>query len=202
MRSAYTAAITPRVCTSVLFIYIVLRQGCRVALQLVQNNLWLGCAGGNCVGAPCPGKFFEGTDINNCWGEVFHMFRARGAGNILSGDYVGLYYPREGRWFSIWNGRGHKEPCPGSPSTTYGFQASDKWYWCGGEVFQVFAKGKANGAHITDQDTLAFYYPCGHKFVSFQPGQMVLSGCMNSCPPSYTHFDRCVSESVEITIYD
>ena len=76
------------------------------------------------------------------------------------------------------------------------------WSWCGGEVFQVFAKGKANGATITDQDTLAFFYPCGYKFVSFQANQMLLSVCINSCPPSSAHFDRCTAETVEITILD
>ena len=102
----------------------------------------------------------------------------------------------------MWNGIGHKEPCPGNPTVTYGFHSSSSWYWCGGEVFQVFAKGKANGATITDQDTLAFFYPCGYKFVSFQANQMLLSSCINSCPPSSAHFDRCTAETVEITILD
>ena len=185
-----------------LFSVTALRQGCRIALQTTNNALWLGCAGGNCVGAPCPGKFFEGAEINNCWGEVFRLFRAAGDGNIRSGDYVGLYYPREGRWFSIYNGIGHKEPCPGNPTATYGFHSRSSWSCCGGEVFQVFAKGKGHGAIITDQDTLAFYYPCGRKFVSFQARQVLLSSCINSCPPSSAHFDRCIAETVEITIFD
>ena len=186
----------------------VLGQGRTIGLQLLQNDLWVGCAGRVCAGATCPGVFFEGSDWQNCWGEVFEIYRALGSGNIVSGDFVGLYYPRERKWFSMWEGYGRKLTCPGAPSQEYGFEDEDRWYLCGGEVFRVYAKGKSIGDTITDQDTLSFYYyTVDIKNVRFLPNGINLSECMldlsdRKRPPSNHAFDQCKYESVEITIYD
>ena len=74
---------------------------------------WLGCAGNPCVGAPCPGMFFTGAEWNNCYGEVFQIYRALGRGDIQSGDFVGLYYVRSRRWFSLAGNKAHTNTCPG-----------------------------------------------------------------------------------------
>ena len=72
---------------------------------------------------------------------------------VKFGDFVGLFYPHEDKWFSMYQNTGHKQTCPGStPTEQYGFHRQDSWFYCGAEVFQVFAKGKANGVQITDQD--------------------------------------------------
>ena len=192
-----------------LFVYIhsVLDHGCTVGLQLLQNDRWLGCAGSHCIGATCPGLFFDGNEWSACYGEVFRIVRPLGAGHILTGDFVALYYPRESNWFSVFTGRGQKSPCPGTFNEQHGFVRFEKWFECGGEVFQVFAKGKGYGETITDQDTLSFYYPLGRTYVKFLIDQVVASQCMleksdNKRPPSNEAFDRCLSDSVEITISD
>ena len=78
-------------------------------------------AGGLCVGATCPRMFMFGVDWMRCWGEVFRMYRPLGPGPIVSGDYVGLFYARSHNlWFSLFQNRGRKLPCPGIPSSAYG----------------------------------------------------------------------------------
>lgn len=184
---------------------IVLAQGSTVSLQLMQNDRWLDCAGDRCNGAGCPGLFFEGNDLKNCQGEIFKMYRASGSGSILSGDFVGLYYPHGKQWFSMFNGRGHKQGCPGKPSTTLGFERIRNWLHCSAEVFQVYAKGKPEGAEITDQDTISLYYPNSRNNVVFKTDEIVLDTCMmkksgDSRPPSNHAFDVCTNMAVEITI--
>ena len=120
---------------------------------------------------------------------------------------MALYNLREGNWFSVYGGRGKKSPCPGTFNEQHGFESLEKWFDCGGEVFQVFAKGKGYGETITDQDTLSFYYPLDRTYVKFLSDQVVVSQCMLDKsgfkrPPSNEAFDRCLSDSVEITIFD
>ena len=174
---------------------------------MLQNDRWLGCLSGLCKGAICPGLFFEGGDWKACFGEVYRIVRPRGAGHILTGDFVGLYFPRGSNWFSALAGRGHRANCPGTFNQEYGFTSLEKWFECGGEVFQVFAKGKGYGETITDQDTLSFYYTLDRTYVQFLTDKVVTSQCMLeksdfTQPPSNEAFDRCFNDSVEITISD
>lgn len=190
------------------FSVLVLGQGCTIALQLQQNNYWLSCSENNyCNGATCPGIFFEGSDWSNCESEVFQIYHASGRGDIVNGDLVGLYYANEQKWFSMYQGKGNKQSCPGLPNIDYGFHLEDSWRYCGAEVFQIYAKGKFLGETITDQDTITLYYPVGKANVLFLPDEVTLSTCMlersnHLYPPTDIAFDQCNNESVEITIYD
>ena len=188
-----------------IYTHAVLTHGSTIALQLMQNDFWFGCSGVRCAGSQCPGVFFEGTDWTHCWGEVFRMYRAAGRGHILNGDFVGLHYIRENRWFSMFQSYGRKLTCPGSPSATYGFQNFQKWLMCGSEVFRVYAKGKPYRAPITDQDTISLFFPSGKQHVVFRTNGVVLSRCMlersgYSQTPSNRAYDECKYMSVEITI--
>ena len=151
----------------------------------------------------------EGSDWNNCLGEVFQMYRAGGRGIVCSGDYVGLYYPREGKWFSVWKGHATKEQCPGKPNIDIGFHREDSWYYCGGEVFVVFAKGRRRGEAIRDQDAIALYYPGEEQMVNFGNDGVSRDKCMLNSDgiPSYTGnspgknaFHKCPYNVVEMTI--
>ena len=187
----------------------MLGHGCTVALQLMLKDFWLGCPfpDDKCAGAGCPQLYFEGNDWTRCWGEVFRLYRAVGPGNILNGDFVGLYYPRENKWFSMFQGFGRLLTCPGNPSTAHGFQDFQKWFQCGAEVFQIYAKGKPIRATITDQDTISLYYPTDIRNVVFGTNGAALSQCMLekssfSLPPNNQAFDECKYMSVDITIRD
>ena len=186
----------------------VLGSGCTLAFQLLRNDRWLGCGGPKCGGAPCPGVFFEGSDWKKCWGEVFKIYRRAGPGQIRTGDDVGLYYPRQNVWFSMWRGYGRKLPCPGLPTLQYGFQLGSRWGDCLGEKLKIYAKGKGIGATITDQDTIAIYYPHQKTFVRATVNQGVTtSKCLlqksgGRLPPSNAAFDKCNFDALEVTIHD
>lgn len=184
----------------------VLKHGSAIALQLVENNRWLSCNRVKyCATEPCPGLFFDRPDGVRCRGEAFWIYRAAGPGNICTGDFVGLYY-RSNTWFSMKNKVGQRSYCPGRINSYYGFNSYAKWCTCGAEIFQVYAKGKGIGAIITNQDTIALYYPCGRTFVQFQNTGQCGSTCMlqksgYSRPPSNAAFDQCKGDSVELTIF-
>ncbi|CAI8020927.1 hypothetical protein GBAR_LOCUS12466, partial [Geodia barretti] len=128
---------------------------------------WLGCAGHPCGGAPCPRLIFTGAEWNNCWGEVFQIYRALGPGAIQSGDFVGLYYGRTRQWFSLSGNSGHTETCPGSVDPVTGFDHLHKWFICGGEVFRIYAYGKNDGAALDEEDDIVLYYPAGGSYARF-----------------------------------
>ena len=194
--------------TTDLYAIPALEQGCTFGLQFVQNNLWLGCAGSACAGDVCPFTFydFDGTNKNKCWGEVFKLYRAAGPGYIHVGDFVGLYIPRVLQWFSLFQNYGHKGSCPGIPSLHTGFQSAAFWQKCAAEVFQIYAKGKPNGAIITDQDTLMFYVPFAHTFVQFRRDKILTSDCLlllsrQRRPPINEAVDLCPLETVKTKLF-
>ena len=184
-----------------------LSQGSTVALQFMHPGHWLTCARSRCDYGTCPGDSFEESDWTTCWGQVFQMYRGAGPGNIVNGDFVGLYYPHGDRWFSMWEGVAQKASCPGNPSSASGFQDFKKWFKCAGEVFQVYAKGKQLGATIIDQDIITLYYPADIQNVVFTSSEVTLSRCMGeksdySRPPNNHVFDECENMDVRISIHD
>ena len=192
---------------SIQFSFPVLRSGSTIGLQLNQNNFWLCCFAQTCYGGACPGKFFEGNERRRCYGEVFRIYRARGPGHIVNGDFVGIYYVAQRTWFSMYRGKGGKSSCPGIATAAHGFADLSKWFLCGAEVFQIFAKGKQMGERITDQDDVALYTPCALQTVHFTQPRMTFSKCMmkatnHAFPINDAAFDKCPFESVEITIFD
>ena len=136
------------------------------------------------------------------------MYRALGTGNILTGDFVALYYNRDSKWFSMINGKGQRSDCHGSPTAKTGFSACGKWTECGSSVFRVYAKGKAIGATITDQDSIALLHPAsdGNTFVHFLEESVVVSKCLlensnNTLPSHRNAWNLCKEDVVEVTIY-
>ena len=66
---------------------------------------------------------------------------------------------------------------------------------------------KGNGAVITDQDTLNFYFPAAHTYVQFLNDKIQTSKCLlnysgQQGPPNNHAVDVCYLEAVEITIRD
>ena len=169
-------------------------QGSTVALQpLHQKRVWLGCAADPCVKAGCPSLYMEGADWTNCWGEVFQIYRAAGPGNVRVGDVVGLYMPRRSQWFSLATGTGHLAPCPGTPTSLYGFANSDNWYLCWGEVFKIYAREKDIGDIVQDHDDITLYYIQRQLWVGLAEGNNPdLDRCPGSTrPPPSERYDAC-----------
>ena len=141
-----------------------------------------------------------GSDWTRCWGEVFQIYRASGPGQVRVGDLVGLHYPHEsGRWLGCPGSNCFKAACPGHPTTTYGFASQEHWYWCFGEVFKVYAKGKSNGAIINAGDDIMLYYLQQQLWVDLDDGDAQKSSCVGTIrPPPFSKFDVCSSETFTI----
>lgn len=178
----------------------IVTHGATIALQpLYQKLMWLGCAGNPCGKAGCPRLFMEGDDWNRCWGEVFQIYRASGPGSVKVGDVVGIYFPRGRAWFAMSGGRGHKEGCPGAPSTRYGFATQDKWRQCWGEVFQIYAKGKSVGDPIQNHDAVTIYYIHEKTWVGLVQNHPDRRGCPGQArPPPLDKYDGCWGEIFEL----
>ena len=133
------------------------------------------------------------------------IYRREGPGTVHSGDIVGIYYPHEDKWFSMYRGQGHKGACPGSPNIETGFSEDSLWSTCSPTVFLVFAEGKSNGEQIVAGDRLAFFYPANPNHVQFSATQVTLSQCMrekstSSSKPSNYAFIACEEEILWLAI--
>ena len=174
----------------------VVAHGSTIALQNYDRRYWLGCPGVNCFKANCPNLYMEGEDWTNCWGEVFEIYRASGPGEVLVGDVVGLHYPRErGRWFSMDGEIGHKDPCPGTPNNTNGFEDTEKWYQCCDEVFKIYTRGKSIGETIDESDDIMIYYLHSSAWVGHVEAAPDCRTCPgDDRPPPPEKYDTCWGE--------
>ena len=140
--------------------------GSYVAFQpLWTKRSFLSCYKSPCRGGQCPRMYMEGSDWNKCYGEVFKIYRMRGLGKVRAGDVIAINYPRErGRWFGCSGKYCHgRAACPGKPTSAYGMQSEERWYQCFGEVFKIYAKGRALGAPIyANDDVMLFYVQSKH----------------------------------------
>ena len=111
-----------------------------------------------------------------------------------------LLYPPGNDWFSIAGGTGHRNPCPGSPTSGNGFANEDKWLICFGEVFRIYARGKSSGAVITDHDDIFLFYVNAYTWVGLIGGGAAdLRSCPGtSRPPPAAHYDICWGEVFEL----
>ena len=186
-------------------LYTGIYHGSTVALQTFVRNFWLGCAGAVCGRVTCPLMLMMGSDWTNCWGEVFQIYRANGLGQVRVGDLVGLYYPREGgRWFGCGGSSCAKATCPGYPTTTYGFANQESWFRCWGEVFKIYARGKALGSVINSDDDIVLYYLQENLWVAqgndrFETMKYPCLGTYR--PPPLAHYDGCAFETFRIWKY-
>lgn len=141
-----------------------------------------------------------GRDWHNCWGEVFRIYRALGGGHVRVGDPVGLYFPKQRRWFGCWGNPCGKATCPGSPTHARGFASLVQWFHCAGEVFLIYANGKRQGQVIRSGDDIMLYYVRGRNWVSFDHGHGYARKrrCPGGIPPHPSKFDICTYEVMKI----
>ena len=174
-----------------------------MAFQSYNRAYWLSCYVTPCKSRyTCPGFAMSGDKWINCGGEVFQFYRARGPGAVRVGDLVGIYHPlTPGKWLGCNSPSGDcgKYTCPGTPSNTYGFQSQDKWTLCGGEVFKIYAKGKALNSVINEQDIIMLYYLIGNQWVNLANTNVARgSGPGTTRPPSDATFERNWSYTLDV----
>ena len=185
----------------VLYLHTAIYQGNNMAFQSYHRRKWFSCAPNPCRSThTCAGFAISGTEWRSCWGEVFRFYRARGSGAVRVGDVVGVYYPREpGKWLGCSGGNCVKATCPGTPSTTYGFQNSEKWTVCVGEVFVIYAQGKRVGSVINERDIIMLHYLIGNQWVNLANTIVARgSGPGRTRPPSAATYERNWSYTLEV----
>ena len=175
-----------------------IKSGQRVGISIPYFNQWLGCAGQWCGRATCPQIFFS-RPTTTCWGEVFYIYSEEANGlPIKVGDNVAVYYPRESKWMGCWENHCGKYTCPGSPTFQYGMSSAQKWDQCGGEVFTIYAFGRAIGEVIQNRDPIMLRF--GTVWVSMWAGTTDKRTCPGYLlPPSEPTYDTCPGEAFAIT---
>ena len=186
-------------------IHLVVVQGSTIALQSVfDKRTWMSCFTDDCKKSGCPKLYMDPDDWTNCWGEVFQIYRQDGTGNILVGDVIGIHYPREhGQWFSMYEGKGHKNECPGAPNLNTGFSSPNKWSDCWGETYRIYARGQDGNVKpalqpIQEHDIIMLCLSKEHKFVSFSDVFGLNTCPMGSVPPPANKYDECWGEVAEL----
>ena len=192
-----------------LYIYgadrsVPLRDHDHLKLQFLgARDAWFGCPDSVCDLRRCPSVndnylYSDGR----CWGEDFQIFAEGPNFNpIKSGQRIMLRYPRE---HQTWMGcpahkRCDKRTCPGSTTT-----AKSRIDNCWGEVFNIYARGKRNGAVINNGDVVMIYYPREGLYVSIQGendhDDTSINFCPAAAPPSYFSYAICSKNAFRIYV--
>eukprot|EP00731_Ephydatia_muelleri_P009988 Em0005g574a len=170
-----------------------LQHGSKVSLQVkAYKILWFSCPSGDCTWtqyASNVGMYQFNTDpITN-----FFVYRRNGPGNVVVGDVIALYFPKEsGKWFSMLGCKPHLSACPGAPSSADGMSTEESWYMCSGEVFKIYARNKKLGEAIVANDDVKLYYLGEGKMVGIWGTPSCDSAINPPRPPAsntYTYYD-------------
>ena len=172
---------------------------------LGARDAWLGCPDGNkiCDLRTCPSRnqnyrYFD----NRCWGEDFQII---GEGTSLkpikSGQRIRLRYLREhNSWFGCPSDKMYcdKRTCPGTTSEGSNFANNRCW----GEIFIIYARGKASGQTIYNGDVVMLYYQRNGRYVSIQGknkgDDTSLDFCPGMVPPAYLSYGICSKNAFRI----
>ena len=171
-----------------------------IKLQFLgARNAWLGCISDVCDLRTCPSRgsnyrYFNGP----CHGEEFQII---GEGTrrkpIKSGQQIQLRYLHgTNEWIGCpHNNRCDKRDCPGTISQARAFR-------CLGEIFRIYARGRANGETIYNGDLVMLYYVQGGKYVSIQGQEekdnTSLDFCPGKAPPAYLSYGICSKNTFRV----
>lgn len=178
-------------------------QGSTIGLQaLYDKRNWLSCGLGHgplCGKAGCPALYMDTHNWNDCYGEVFQIYRFAGPGDVQVGDIVGIYYPKTSKWYSLAGSQADLDACPGQPNKATGFADQFRWFRCYGEVFSIYAYGKNVGDTINDHDHVMLLYVRDQNWASLADPVSNHDGCPGTTfPPAPDRYDQCWGEVFEI----
>ena len=166
---------------------------------MLKSNYWLSCWEHTCDRKTCPGVYITEADKMGCRGERFRIYRASGPGIVRAGDLIGIYYPYGSSWLGCAGSECVRASCPGTLSTTYGFQDIERWYRCYGEVFKIYARGKGIGDAIEEHDHVSLFHLQQQKWLSMTETIATISSCPGSVRPrTIGNYERCWGETFEI----
>jgi len=168
---------------------------------------WLGCPDSNkvCDLRRCPSVNENYRSPGRCWGEEFQIIgEGKNFDSIKSGQRIRLRYLREHNTWMGCPGHNHcdKRTCPGTTAAAKDF-TNDR---CWGEIFVIYARGKANGAAIYNGDVVMLYYPRQGLYVSIQGENSNDDTSINFCPgappPAYLSYAMCSKNSFRVYVYE
>ena len=172
---------------------MILRDQDHLRLQFLgTRNGWLGCPHTVCDLRMCPSRGTNYQNFGVCGGEVFQII-AQGSihGYVKSGQLIRLrYIHKHNTWMGCpENNRCDHRTCPGTL-----LQARD-FGRCGGEVLQIFARGKKNGQYIYSGDLVMLYVYHRGRYISIQGlndgDDTSLDFCPATNPPAYLSYGIC-----------
>ena len=139
-------------------------------MQSYSRHLWLDCSSSQCTQSIYPRVYFEGNDWSTCRDNTFRIYRARGPGEVLVGDLVGIYLQNEsGKWLSCRSPSCGNHSCPGIATADHGFAIEEHWYRCYGEVFKIYARERNISDPIMPKDDVMLNYIQECKWVQSHP---------------------------------
>lgn len=176
--------------------------GHTIGVQSVAHSVyWLSSYRSTYERRSCPGWYITEADKNTCDDERFTIYRASGPGIVRTDDLIGIYSQRRSSWLGCAGSPCRRDYCPGTPSTTYGFQDIERWYRCYGAVFKIYARGKGIGEAIEEHDhVLLFHLQRQQWFSMYVDTVRVLSCVITARPPPIEYYDWCGAHSFEIWI--
>lgn len=176
---------------------LTVKSGQQVALKMTARNLWLGCDQYWCAIDTCPEWYFS-RPKSQCPGNTFVIYSQRARGRAIKvGDKVGLYYPKEKKWFGCPGNLCGKSSCPGKPTYAHGFENDAKWKRCYCQVFTIYAYGKNHGETVYPKDAIMLHYRNGY-YASLWRGKADKNPCPGRAPPPKRKYDHCRGEVFEI----
>ena len=165
------------------------------------RNAWLGCPESICDLRTCPSHNENYRDFTKCWGEVFQIIGEGAIHNpIKSGQRIRLrYLPEQNSWMGCPdNGRCDKRTCPGTTEQGGNFDNDRCW----GEIFRIYARGRANGEIIYNGDVVTIHYPREGRYISIQGryegDDTSLNFCPAEVPPAYLSYGICSKNAFRI----
>ena len=143
--------------------------------------------------------YFEGNDWSTCTVNTFRIYRARGPGEVLVGDLVGIYLQNEsGKWLSCRSATCGKNTCPGVATIDHGFAIEEHWYRCYGEVFKIYARGRNTSEPIMPKDDIFLNYIQEYKWVHSGTSAYKYPCPGSVRPPPAERYDYCWGEVYQI----
>ena len=81
----------------------------------------------------------------------------------------------------------------------YGFQDTERWYHCYGEVFKIYARGKGIGDAIEEHDHVSLFHIQEQRWLSMHDHIARLGSCPGLIRPRcIENYDYCPRTTFEI----
>ena len=163
----------------------------RLEFKGIGASGWLSCSDDVCDLRSCPYYNHYIKSHNACNGELFQIVVENG-GTVESGERL-RFFIGTNKWLGC-PARTHcdKRPCPGTLSRGANLNI------CGGEIFRIYARGRANGETVLNGDLVMISFPVfssNVKYISIQgyneSSDTSMDYCPGKIPPSYDDYTTC-----------